>query len=255
MAIMWSRIHVELGLSPTPLTHDMVTQAVTQRVRENEDLDWKQDLAWKRDLPAEVKAKKKAEFAKDVAAMANTRGGLIVFGVRDENEEAAELTGLPNDERTRQSLRALTWHYVRPLVDGLTIEALDGEDGEPGLIAVLVPPSPDAPHLVGEKNEMGVPYRYGTDTNWMSEGQLERAYRDRFSRRADDRVALSALMDGLVPEIDLERGIWVAVSARPVAPLPLLSGRPRTTRCSWRPRCSGSSGAGCRCSACSLPMR
>lgn len=226
MAIMWSRIHVELGLSPTPLTHDMVTQAVTQRVRENEDLDWKLDLAWKKDLPAEVKAKKKAEFAKDVAAMANTRGGLIVFGVRDENEEAAELTGLPNDERTRQSLRALTWNHVRPLVDGLLIEAIDGEDGAPGLIAVFVPPSPDAPHLVGEKNEMGVPYRYGTDTNWMSESQLERAYRDRFSRRADDRAALTALMDGLVPEIDLKKGIWVAVSARPVAPLPLLSGRP-----------------------------
>ncbi|PFG50213.1 putative DNA-binding protein [Amycolatopsis sulphurea] len=224
---MWSRIHVELGLSPTPLTLDMLTQAVSQRVRENEDLDWKLDLAWKnKDLPAEVKAKKKAEFAKDVAAMANTRGGLIVFGVRDENEEAADLTGLSNDERTRQSLRVLIWHHVRPLVDGVLIEAINGEDGEPGLIAVFVPPSPDAPHLVGDKNEVGVPYRYGTDTNWMSEGQLERAYRDRFSRRADDRAALSTLMDGLVPEIDLEKGIWVAVAARPVAPLPLLSGRP-----------------------------
>jgi hypothetical protein len=203
----------------------MVTQAVAQRVRENEDLDWKQELAWNKEQPAPIKAKKKLEFAKDVAAMANTRGGLIVFGVRDENEEAAELTGLVNDERTRQSLRAAAWH-VRPLVDGLLIEALDGEDGAPGLIAVFVPPSPDAPHLVGERNEMGVPYRYGTDTNWMSEGQLERAYRDRFSRRADDRAALSGLMDGLIPEIDLEKGIWVAVVARPVAPLPLLSGPP-----------------------------
>ena len=74
MAIRWSRIHAELGLPPAPLTHDMVTQAVDQRIRENEDLDWKKELAWKKQaLPPEIKEEKKQEFAKDVAAMANTR--------------------------------------------------------------------------------------------------------------------------------------------------------------------------------------
>lgn len=197
----------------------MVVQAVEAGVAEADDLDWKQAL------PPEVE-KKRLEFAKDVAAMANTRGGLIVHGVREKNERAVGLTGVPNGERDRQALRSFANRYVRPLVDGLRIEALDGEDGAPGLIVVFVPPSPDAPHVIGEKNEMGVPYRYGTDTNWMSEGQLERAYRDRFTRRGDDRAALSALIDGLRPEIDLLKGVWVAVAARPVAPLALLSGRP-----------------------------
>src|ERR1700730_2132079 len=104
MAITWSRIHAELGLPPRPLSHDMVAQAVTQHMRENDDLDWKQDLAWKKqDLPPEEKEKKKREFAKDVAAMANSRGGLIIFGVSEKNEEAVELTGVPNDERERQA--------------------------------------------------------------------------------------------------------------------------------------------------------
>lgn len=74
---------------------------------------------------------------------------------------------------------------------------------------------------------MGVPYRDGSDTRWMTEGQLERAYRDRFVRRADDRAALSALIDDLVPELPIEGGAWVAVSARPVAPLPLAVARPQ----------------------------
>ncbi|MEV7037603.1 ATP-binding protein [Amycolatopsis sp. NPDC051061] len=219
MPIMWSRLHAELGLSPTPLTHAMVVRAVEAGMAEADDLDWKQAL------PPEVE-KKRLEFAKDIAAMANTRGGLIVHGVREENERAVGLTGVPNGERDRQALRSFANRYVRPLVDGLQIEALDGEAGEPGLVAVFVPPSPDTPHVIGEKNEMGVPYRYGTDTNWMSESQLERAYRDRFTRRGDDRAALDALIDGLIPEIDLKQGVWVAVVARPVAPLPLLSGRP-----------------------------
>ncbi|QUQ64617.1 AlbA family DNA-binding domain-containing protein [Kutzneria sp. CA-103260] len=227
MAIMWSRIHAELGLSPRPLTHDMVTQAVVQNLRENEDLDWKRDLAWKKDLPPEVKDKKRWEFAKDVAAMANTRGGLIVFGVREHNEEAVELTGVSNDERERQNLRSLAWQRMRPLVDGLVIEPLNDEAGERGLIVVSVPASPDSPHVVGEKNEMGVPYRDGSDTRWMTESQLERAYRDRFARRADDRAALGALIDDLAPEMPLDGGVWIAVSARPVASMPLVFGRPR----------------------------
>jgi predicted HTH transcriptional regulator len=147
MPIMWSRIHAELGLSPTPLTHAMVMRAIEARIAENDDLDWKQAL------PPEVE-KKRLEFAKDVAAMANTRGGLIVHGVREENERAVELTGVSNGERDRQALRSFANKYVRPLVDGLLIEALDGEDGTPGLIAVYVPPSPDAPHVIGEKNAM-----------------------------------------------------------------------------------------------------
>lgn len=227
MAIMWSRIHADLGLSPTPLTHDMVVQAIAQHVRENEDLDWKQEVEWLKDLPADVKEKKKREFAKDVAAMANTRGGLIVFGVRETNEEAVELTGVPNHEHDRQPLRALAWQRVRPLIEGLVIEPLSDEASGQGLIVVSVPASPDAPHVVGERNELGVPYRDGSVTRWMIEGQLERAYRDRFARRADDRTALSALAAGLVPEIDLETGVWVAVVARPAAPLPLAHGRPQ----------------------------
>ncbi|MFK0244594.1 helix-turn-helix domain-containing protein [Amycolatopsis azurea] len=221
MPIMWSRIHAELGISPVPLTHELVMRAIEAGMAESEDLDWKQAL------PPDVD-KKRWEFAKDVAAMANTRGGLIVYGVREDNERAVELTGVPNAERDRQALRSYANGRVRPLVDGLLIEALDdpGENPRPGLIAVFVPPSPDAPHVIGEKNALGVPYRYGTDTNWMSENQLERAYRDRFTRRADDRAALTALIDGITPEIDLENGVWVTVSARPVAPLPLLHTRP-----------------------------
>jgi hypothetical protein len=228
MAITWSRIHAELGLSPRPLTHEMVVQAVAQQVRENEDLDWKEDLAWKKkELPPEVKEKKKWEFAKDVAAMANTRGGLIIFGVSEQNEEPVELTGVQNDERERQNLRSLAWQRVRPLIDGLVIEPLSDSAGGQGLIIVSVPGSSEAPHVVGEKNEMGVPYRDGSDTRWMTESQLERAYRDRFARRIDDRTVLSGLVDGLLPEIDLQSGVWVGVSARPASPLPLTLGRPQ----------------------------
>ncbi|WP_169735296.1 AlbA family DNA-binding domain-containing protein [Actinokineospora inagensis] len=151
---------------------------------ENVDLDWKQAL------PA-ADEKKLLEFAKDVAMFANTRGGLIVYGVREENEQAVELAPVPNGERERQRLRALAYGRVRPMVNGLVIEPLSDENGERGLVVVSVPLSSDAPHVIGEKNAIGVPYRDGTDTRWMTEHVLEQAYRDRVARRSDDRAALS----------------------------------------------------------------
>lgn len=52
-----------------------------------------------------------------------------------------------------------------------------------------------------------VPYRYGTDANWMSEGQPELSYRDRFSRRADDRAApATAPARGCTPTISNPTG-------------------------------------------------
>ncbi|MFD1145645.1 RNA-binding domain-containing protein [Saccharothrix hoggarensis] len=221
MPIRWSRIHVELGLGPAALTYNMVRRAVEAGIAEAEDLDWKQALI----PPVE---KKWWEFAKDVAAMANTRGGLIVFGVREDAERAAGLVGVPNGDAERQRLRSYALRWVRPVISELVIEPLDDEEnGGPGLIVVFVPASPDAPHVVGEKNEMGVPYRSGPHTDWMSEAQLERAYRDRFARQTDDRAALHALIDGLVPELlYLDDAVWLAVATRPTTSPPPQGSRP-----------------------------
>ncbi|MGW5049764.1 AlbA family DNA-binding domain-containing protein [Actinokineospora sp. NPDC004072] len=224
MPIMWSRIHAELGLSPSPLSWAMVEQAVAVGMGESEDLDWKQGM------PPASAEKKWWEFAKDVAAMANTRGGLIVYGVAERQERAAELVGVATGPQDRQALHAWAVRWVRPLVDGLRIEPLENPEGGSGLIAVFVPPSSEAPHVVGEKNEIGVPYRYGSHTNWMTEGELERAYRDRFARRGDDRAALAALIDGLALDLDLTTGVWVAVAARPALTPPQPNVRPDPER-------------------------
>ncbi len=56
----------------------MVRRCVAHQLTEADDLDWKEFLANERD------SKAPGELAKDVAAMANTRGGLIVNGVIDK---------------------------------------------------------------------------------------------------------------------------------------------------------------------------
>ena len=67
----------------------MVRTAAADNLTESDDPDWKEHLTH---LPRDGRWN---ELAKDVAAMANTRGGLLIFGVRDKT---TELVGIDPDQ-------------------------------------------------------------------------------------------------------------------------------------------------------------
>ena len=74
----------------------MVRQCAAENLQESDDLDWKE-------LPEPPRDGRFNELAKDVAAMANTRGGLLIFGVRDKT---TELVGIDPDEVNASSTRS-----------------------------------------------------------------------------------------------------------------------------------------------------
>ena len=188
----------------------MIADAATAKLREDDDLDWKESVD-------EIKDAK--EFAKDVAAMANTAGGLIVFGVREDGaDHAEEIVGIVNPQPHVQSMRAKA-SMIRPFVPALRIYAVPLTQ-RPGkhLIVVEVPKSPEAPHLVPQSKESwGLPRRRGSDTDWLGESDLEAAYAGRFRRRREAADYLDALADQVAgPGGRLEsttQSIWLTVAA------------------------------------------
>lgn len=214
MTITWSRIHAALGLLPSPLTHAEMTQAVQNGLLEDGDLDWKQQLP-------EYSDKGKREFGKDVAAMANASGGLIVFGVEEHNEAATGICGVATDETQRNRLRSIAASWIRPVVPGLEVVEMRDASGGDAMLVVSVPASVDAPHVVGQRDQLGVPVRYGSSTLWLSEHEIQRAYRDRFERYAASDAALDSLLDDIGAQVDLEppeRNPWLVFAARPTEP-------------------------------------
>lgn len=189
---MFTAIHRELGREPGELTHELLDAAVKAGVREGDDLDWKSTL------PADSgKSKWREEFAKDVAAMANSGGGWLVYGVREDEDTSAaiEVVGVGTlGQNVEQQLRGVAYGNVRPPVQNLQFLPVRAS-GRGDVLVLRVPASVDVPHLLFEdQHKFKAPRRYGAQTEWMGERELELAYRTRFAGQVDRVRALDDLM-------------------------------------------------------------
>ncbi|MCU1699124.1 MAG: ATP-binding protein [Mycobacterium sp.] len=77
----FTALHRSLGLPPGPLTDEILDAATAAGVVEADDLDWKSELPPAKGLP-------QTDFPKDIASMANSGGGIIVYGVEEDQKAA-----------------------------------------------------------------------------------------------------------------------------------------------------------------------
>jgi hypothetical protein len=91
-AMGFPALHRLLGWRAGPLTNDMLDVAIVGGVRETDDLDWKSELP-------EAKDPSQSDVVKDVAAMANS-GGMIVVGIKETDKAATGRTGVDELDQT-----------------------------------------------------------------------------------------------------------------------------------------------------------
>src|SRR4051812_6417376 len=93
-----TRVRDVLGARFDANTEEHLEAVVASQVREDGDLDFKAQPYGKSDS-------ERRELAADVAAMANDRGGVIVIGVRDEDDVAVELVPVELEDGEEGRLR------------------------------------------------------------------------------------------------------------------------------------------------------
>lgn len=202
-------LHRVLGLQPSDLTDEILNAAITAGIEETDDIDWKSEF------PA-IKGITQGDVPKDIAAMANANGGIIVYGVTETAKAAAGRQHVQEfGENEERAYRSAAVSAISPPIFGLDIFEV-GADLR--AIAVIVPASVDGPHLIYRNDYFGAPIRNGADTVWMRERQIEAMYRARF----DEQRRSTEAVDDLYAETSRTHATpdraWLVAVAHPRIP-------------------------------------
>lgn len=111
---------------------------INNSVEESTELEYKRSFA---------KANKdwKKELAKDVSAMANSNGGILVYGLKEKEISKGhsipdDISPIPTSEMTKDQLSQLLSSNIQPVIDKLEITYIP-YDNERGFYIVSVPQS------------------------------------------------------------------------------------------------------------------
>ncbi|NMO02632.1 ATP-binding protein [Gordonia sp. TBRC 11910] len=208
----FARLSDLLGTPITRLDAEAIRRAIDNRITEDEQLDWKR---------SPYPSGKGDEIAKDVAALANHLGGIIVLGV-DEDDAARACAAIPFtddfDDLHRQ-IRTACSARIRPY---LHISVLDIPDNNTGrrFAAIVVPRSPSAPHAIeqGSEKQPAFPVRDATTTRWLHEAELATRYRDRFAARVDVATRARTVHAEGVARQRRTDDWWLTVACAPTQP-------------------------------------
>lgn len=208
LGYMFTSLHRALGLSAGPITDEMVTQTVTNSIPESESLDFKRSLPPKESLV-------QSDVKKDLAAMANYGGGVLVYGVTDNNSQAGDRYDIGEvDDNYIQAYKRVAYNHVTPPLHNVELIPLGSEDG-PRALVVVVPTSQQVPHMLFDKDrKFRVPVRHGADTGWLSESEIARLYQQRFATSRKQREMLLDLYER-TNDMAASDGYWAVAVARP----------------------------------------
>ncbi len=203
------RLEAAFGTPLSEVTASNVLDLVTGGVQEDFDLDFKSQMYGSSDAD-------KRELASDVAAMANSAGGVIVLGVEeDEHAHAAAAPGVTiSDEVERRILQVTAGISPAPAIAVRRI-TLDETTPGHGFVLIIVPRSLAGPHaVVVNATSLRYPVRHGTTTRYLSAPEVAAAYRQRLLSEAEQpRRAADA--ETQAQELLADGEVWVQVSVTP----------------------------------------
>lgn len=187
-----------LGAADVASLASVVARLVSERTEERQDLEFKAGI--------DPDARRLAER---IAGMANGGGGIIVFGVGEQGSRAARLEPFAlqgAQERLSQIVNA----HVRPhlRVTCYPVEAPAIAPAGLGFVVLEIPPSASSPHAVAVNDRLGFPKRDHSVLHWMTEADVERAYRDRRERILESSASLDRL-EQAISAYPGPSGLWM----------------------------------------------
>ena len=163
----------------TEYSIDDLTALINNEAEESVHLDFKAAGALSRD------DKKKAEIAKDVSAFANSDGGIIVYGIEEQEHKAHALSYIDGNTYTKEWLEQVIQDNIQRRIEGLEIFPIR-EDGDmtKTIYVVKIPRSSNTPHMSADKC-------YYKRNNFRSVKMEEYEVRDLFYRETTPNLKVA----------------------------------------------------------------
>lgn len=158
---------------------DDITALIDNEAEESVHLDFKAAGALSKD------DKKKAEIAKDVSAFANSDGGVIVYGIEEQEHKAHALSYIDGNTYTKEWLEQVIQDNIQRRIEGLKIFPIR-EDGDitKTIYIVKIPRSSNTPHMSADKC-------YYKRNNFRSVKMEEYEVRDLFYRESTPSLKIA----------------------------------------------------------------
>ena len=141
------------------------------------------------------------ELRKDVCAFANASGGLIIYGIRDEECVAVECTPFEPVGELGAQVANILFSGCRPVprFELVVVRSLQESGRVYALLAV--PASGAAPHARINNRQgysLNFPVRFETTTQFLNESELAARYRTRFAN-ANERLVRVIELENVQP--------------------------------------------------------
>lgn len=159
------------------ITADDLQRLVDDGVIESRQLDYKEDL------PGDSNDDKR-EFLADVSALANTLGGDILYGIREQRDEQGRATGIPEEvvgleidnwDAERLRLENILRDGLAPRVLGTEMDCINLLSGRV-VVLIRVPRSVQSPHMVIFRNWSRFFARNSGGKNQMEVSEIRQAF-------------------------------------------------------------------------------
>jgi hypothetical protein len=193
MAVRLHRLAFRLGAELTELTPAHLRTLCDLRIPEDADLDFKSEDSYTTSGQDGLD-----ELAKDVTALANARGGLIIIGITEDSQGCAESLSevVVSDKKIGQMYNGLRARVV-PYLPDIWISNLETAPGSgKGCVLIAVPGSALAPHAVRmtSRPQYSFARRVGRTTAWLEESEIAALYRDRFRLAEEHRDKVAKVL-------------------------------------------------------------